>query len=104
MKEKKIGNIKFGFRKLRSTIDAIFKITRSLMTLEEKKMVAIFFDIEKAHDEHITRTRDKAKKMGANKKTLRKVYSITCKSKLYFRCQLYSTTSQVDSKILIACT
>ena len=54
-------------------------------------------------DEHINRTWAKAKralntikivmrkKCGANKKTLRKLYSTICRSKIDYGCQLYST-------------
>ena len=43
-KEKKIYDIQFGFRKQRSTIDAISKILHEFRRKE--KTAAIFFDIE----------------------------------------------------------
>ena len=63
-KEKKIDDREFGFRKQRSTIDAIPKITNILNGLRRKeKTAAIFFDIEKAYDTVIKRKED-TKKQG----------------------------------------
>ena len=47
-KDKKIDNREFGFRKKRSTIDAISKILDGFR--KKEKIAAIFFDIEKAYD------------------------------------------------------
>ena len=51
-KEKKIDDRQFGFRKQRSTIDAISKITTKFLSKFKRKDItkAIFFDIEKAYD------------------------------------------------------
>ena len=51
-KGKKIDERQFGFRKQRSTIDAISKITTKTPYGfgRKEKTVAIFFDIEKAYD------------------------------------------------------
>ena len=51
-KEKKIYDRVFGFRKQRSTIDAISKITIKILYRfrRKEKTAAIFFDIEKAYD------------------------------------------------------
>ena len=46
--KKKIDNKQFGFRKQRSTIDAISKVTKIIDRFKRKeKAEAIFFDIEK---------------------------------------------------------
>ena len=47
---KKIDEIQFGFRKQRSTIDAISKITTKILNefRIKERTSAIFFDIEKA--------------------------------------------------------
>ena len=49
-KEKKVDERQFGFRKQRSTIDAISKITTKILNgfRIKQRTSAIFFDIEKA--------------------------------------------------------
>ena len=43
------------------------------------------------------------KKWGADRKTLRKLYSVICRSKIHYGCQLYSTATPGRLKKLIAC-
>ena len=52
-KEKEIDERQFGFRKQRSAIDAISKITTKILNgfkRKERERAVIFFNIEKAHD------------------------------------------------------
>ena len=52
-KEKKIYDRQFGFRKQRSTIDAISKITTKILDgfrRRKEKTAVIFFDIKKTYD------------------------------------------------------
>ena len=50
-KEEKINERQFGFRKKRSTINALSKIKKILDRFRRKeKTAAIFFDIEKTYD------------------------------------------------------
>ena len=50
-KEKKIDDRQFGFRKQRSTIDTISKITIIILDrFKKKKTAAIFFGIEKVYN------------------------------------------------------
>ena len=51
-KKKKIDERQFGFRKQRSTIDAISKIKTKIINgfRIKQRTSAIFFDIEKAYD------------------------------------------------------
>ena len=44
------------------------------------------------------------KKLKAHRKTLRKLYSAICRSKIDYECQLYSTAIPSRLKNLIACT
>ena len=50
--EKKIDDYQFGFRKQRSTIIAISKMTTKILDRfrRKEKTAAIFFDIEKGYD------------------------------------------------------
>ena len=52
-KENKINDRKFGFRKEKSTIDAISKITTKIFNRfrRKEKTTVIFFDIEKAYEQ-----------------------------------------------------
>ena len=58
-KEKKIDNRQFSFRKQRSTIDAIAKITTKIIDefRRKEKSTAIFFDIKKSYDK-VNRNKD----------------------------------------------
>ena len=52
MKEKKIDNRQFGFRKQRITIDAISKLTTKILDgfRRKEKTIAIILNIKKAYD------------------------------------------------------
>ena len=69
-KEKKIDERQFGFRKQRSTIDAISKITKKIIYgfRRKKKTAAIFFDIDKVNRE---KTFEQLENMGIQGRILR---------------------------------
>ena len=71
-KEKKIDDRQFGFRKQRSTIDAISKITKILNGFGRKEITAaIFFDIKKAHNKVNTEKTLELENMGIKGRMLR---------------------------------
>ena len=65
-RKKKIDDRQFSFRKQRSTIDVISKITTKILDgfRRKEKIAAIFFDIQKAYDKF---NRDKKQEQLENK-------------------------------------